>query len=160
MGSVGLTHGGFYAHFPTRDALVAESIDRAGLQSLEAVRRGVAKRIEGGAAPAEALVETYLSDAHLAGVETGCPVAALIGEAGRQAPEIRDATERRLCRFVELVGEHLPAGSSRNEARSIAATLIGSLQMARAISDPAQARATLATHRRMLLSRLESAALR
>src|SRR3982751_4903891 len=78
MKDAGLTHGGFYAHFPSREAMLAEAADRAGAESVAA-----SARVADAAPPEralEALVRAYLSKAHVEGVESGCPVVALGSE--------------------------------------------------------------------------------
>ena len=70
-------HGGFYAHFPSRDALLVEALARAGRESAAAVQRAAEARRGKGVSPFRSLVETYLADRHLETIETGCPVAAL-----------------------------------------------------------------------------------
>src|SRR5438477_5051544 len=75
MKEVGLTHGGFYAHFASREAMLAEAADRAGAESVATLTR-----VAAAAPPQEALpamIRAYLSKEHVDGVETGCPVAAL-----------------------------------------------------------------------------------
>src|SRR2546430_12454803 len=84
MKEAGLTHGGFYAHFESRDALLAEAGDRAGAESV-----AVAARVAAAAPPGQALqamMQAYLSPGHMEAIETGCPVAALGSEMPRQAP--------------------------------------------------------------------------
>src|SRR5271170_4642862 len=72
MKEAGLTHGGFYAHFDSREALLVEALERAGRQSL-AVTRAAELRAGKGVSGFRSLVETYLADDHLASLETGCP---------------------------------------------------------------------------------------
>src|SRR5205085_9667153 len=75
MKDAGLTHGGFYAHFASREAMLAEAADRAGAEAV-----ATSERIAGSASPQRALLElvrAYLSKAHLEDIERGCPVAAL-----------------------------------------------------------------------------------
>src|SRR5918996_2817151 len=75
MKDAGLTHGGFYAHFDSREAMLAEAADRAGAESVATLTR-----IAAGAPPEKALqtlMRAYLSKEHLEGPETGCPMAAL-----------------------------------------------------------------------------------
>src|ERR1043166_7081443 len=75
MKDAGLTHGGFYAHFDSREAMLAEAADRAGAEAVAA-----SARIAASASPERALselVRAYLSKAHVGDVEKGCPVAAL-----------------------------------------------------------------------------------
>ncbi len=92
MREAGLTHGGFYAHFASKDALVAEAIDAAGEQSVRNLRK-VVKRA--GPEPAfKAIVDAYLSTAHRDGPESGCALAALGAELARESPAARRALSR------------------------------------------------------------------
>src|ERR1700676_5632487 len=76
MRDAGLTHGGFYAHFDSRDALLVEALERAGRQTL-AVARAAQLRAGKGVSAFRSLVDNYLADHHLASPDNGCPVAAL-----------------------------------------------------------------------------------
>src|SRR5215213_7927697 len=92
MKDAGLTHGGFYAHFASREALLAEAADRAGAETLALIGRIVATT-----PPEQVLrkmLEAYLSKEHAEGMETGCAVAALCSEMPRQAAEVRRAATR------------------------------------------------------------------
>ncbi|HUG24992.1 TetR/AcrR family transcriptional regulator [Piscinibacter sp.] len=137
MNEAGLTHGGFYAHFDSREAMLAEAADRAGAESLAALERFAAS-----AAPKEAfrtLMKTYLSKAHVARTETGCPVAALGSEMPRQAPEVRRAATRRIKEMIDLVGRHSPDWGQpgcHEHALVTTATMVGALVLARAVDDP------------------------
>src|SRR5437868_9634133 len=94
MKAAGLTHGGFYAHFASREAMLAEAADRAGAEGVAAV-----ERVAAAAPPRKALqavLRAYLSKSHVESVETGCAVAALGSEMRRQAPEVRRAATRRI----------------------------------------------------------------
>src|SRR6184192_3022621 len=78
MKDAGLTHGGFYAHFSSREAMLAEAADRAGSESVATMTR-----VAAAAPPQEALrsmIHAYLSKEHVEDAETGCPVAALGSE--------------------------------------------------------------------------------
>ncbi|PZO19961.1 MAG: TetR family transcriptional regulator [Burkholderiales bacterium] len=152
MKEAGLTHGGFYAHFASRDALLAEALEHAGQQSASRIAKGNALRQAHGASPLRALVEGYLSDRHLSGTENGCAVAALASEMPRQAPEVRAAATERVRNLVALVQRSLPAHAETGSASAIASQLVGALQLARALGDNAEGRALLATNRRALLA--------
>jgi len=91
MKDAGLTHGGFYAHFDSREALLVEALERAGRQSL-ALTRGAKLRAGKGVSAFRSLVETYLADDHLSSLETGCPVAALGCDMPRQSEIVREAS--------------------------------------------------------------------
>src|SRR5690349_8558801 len=92
MKEAGLTHGGFYAHFPSRDALLVEALERAGKHSFESVTRAAEQRAAKGVSAFRALVESYLSDGHLGSMESGCPVAALGSDMPRQSEAVREAS--------------------------------------------------------------------
>jgi len=155
MKEAGLTHGGFYAHFPSRDALLAEALAHAGRQSAERIAKGNATREARGASPFRALIEGYLSERHLSGTENGCAVAALASEMPRQSPEVRAAATQRVRSFIDLVQTSLPEGADPACAPAIASQLVGALQLARALGDNTEGRALLAANRRALLARFD-----
>jgi AcrR family transcriptional regulator len=80
------THGGFYAHFASRDALLCEALERAGRDSAARIAKASTQQQARGASAFRAFVEHYLSDAHLLSPEHGCPVAALGSEIPRNYP--------------------------------------------------------------------------
>lgn len=156
MKEAGLTHGGFYAHFESRNAMLAEALERAGRESAARLGASVERRRARGASPLRALVESYLADAHLAALEAGCPVAALASEMPRQAPEVQATARTRVLALVGRVRDALPEGADAAQAPVIAATLVGALQLARGIGDDAEGRAVLAAARRALLAAHDS----
>jgi TetR/AcrR family transcriptional repressor of nem operon len=152
MKEAGLTHGGFYAHFPSRDALMAEALAHAGRQSAERIARGNATREARGASAFRALVEGYLSERHLSGTENGCAVAALASEMPRQSAEVRAAATQRVRSLIDLVAQALPEGADPGRAPAVASQLVGALQLARALGNNAEGRALLAANREALLA--------
>lgn len=136
MREAGLTHGGFYAHFDSREAMLAEAADLAGAESV-----GALEQFALAAPPKDAyrtLLKTYLSRAHVERSETGCPVAALGSEMPRQAPEVRRAATRRIKDMIDLVTRYAPDTSEpegRRKALATTATMIGALILARAVDD-------------------------
>lgn len=137
MKEAGLTHGAFYAHFASREAMLAEAADRAGAES-----NAVAASVIAGV-PAEqalqALMQAYLSKEHLEGIETGCPVSALGSEMPRQSPEVRRAATRRIKEMIDLVARQFPDwGQPAAHQRALLAvsTMVGTLMLARAVNDP------------------------
>jgi TetR/AcrR family transcriptional repressor of nem operon len=152
MKEAGLTHGGFYAHFTSRDALLAEALAHAGQQSAERIAKGNATREARGASPFRALIEGYLSERHLSGTENGCAVAALASEMPRQSPDVRAAAAQRVRSLVTLVQRSLPTGAAPGSAAAIASQMVGALQLARALGDNADGKALLAANRKALLA--------
>ena len=137
MKEAGLTHGGFYAHFPSREAMLAEAADRAGIETVTA-----STRIAAAAPPNKALqslLRAYLSKAHVEGVEKGCPIAALGSEMPRQAPDVRRAATRSIKEMIDVVARQSPEwGQSGAHERALVtvATMVGTLLLARAVDDP------------------------
>src|SRR5213596_2688794 len=106
MKDAGLTHGGFYAHFASREAMLAEAADRAGAESVATLTR-----VAAAAPPQEALrsmIEAYLSKEHVEDAETGCPVAALGSETPRQPSRVRRAATRRIKEMIDVVARYWP----------------------------------------------------
>jgi AcrR family transcriptional regulator len=157
MKEAGLTHGGFYAHFDSRDALLVEALERAGRDSSEAVARAAERRAAKGVSAFRSLVESYLADALLASLETGCPVAALGCDMPRQSAPVREASALRVRRLVATVRSALPEATAA-AASVVAGTLVGSLQLARALGDNTEGRAVLAAARKALIRQYDPAA--
>jgi TetR/AcrR family transcriptional regulator, transcriptional repressor for nem operon len=137
MKDAGLTHGGFYAHFPSREAMLAEAADRAGSEGLAMMERIAASSPPKQALPA--MMRVYLSNEHIERIETGCATAALGSEMPRQAPEVRRAATRRIKEMIDLVARQSPdwgQPSAHENALVIVATMVGTLLLARAVDDP------------------------
>lgn len=157
MQQAGLTHGGFYAHFASRDAMLAEAVERAGRDSAAVMTRRIdASRVRGESA-LRALVDGYLSERHLRGVEGGCVVAALSSEMPRQSPTLLEPSTDRVRGLIEMVQRALPEGGTPEQAMVIAGTMVGTLQLARTLGPNAQGKAMLAAARSALLSQYDPA---
>ena len=153
MAQAGLTHGGFYAHFPNKEALVVAAIEEAFDQS----RRRFARLTEGLAAPAAlaAFVDAYVSMEHRARRERGCPVTALSSELPRQGAAIRRAFDEGVRALIGRVAGWLPAGEDDREslATSLVSEMAGAVILSRAISDD-MAERLLADSRRRIKARM------
>ncbi|QCX48145.1 TetR/AcrR family transcriptional regulator [Ralstonia pseudosolanacearum] len=138
MKEAGLTHGAFYAHFPSREAMLAEAADRASAES-----NAVAASVIAAVPPEQALralIQVYLSKEHLKGIETGCPISALCSEMPRQSPEVRRVATRRIKEMIDIVARQLPdwgQPSAHERALVTVATMVGTLVLARAVDEPA-----------------------
>jgi TetR/AcrR family transcriptional repressor of nem operon len=137
MKEAGLTHGGFYAHFASREAMLVEAAERAGAAGVTAM-----ERIAAAAPPRQALevmMRAYLSAAHVEDIENGCAIAALGSEMPRQAPEVRRAATRRIKEMIDLVARQSPdwgQPGAHDHALVLVATMVGTLMLARAVDDP------------------------
>jgi AcrR family transcriptional regulator len=139
MKEAGLTHGGFYAHFESRDALLVAAAEQASAESSEALSRALAKAKPGG--ELMALIDTYLDDRHVTAAEQGlgCALAAAGTEVPRQCPGVRRAVTRRIKDLVGLVERQFPdwgKPAAHEKAMAIVAQMVGALMLARATDDP------------------------
>ena len=137
MKEAGLTHGGFYAHFDSREGMLAEAADRAGADTVAFLTRVAAEATPKKAL--EAMLRTYLSKEHVESAETGCAVAALGSEMPRQSAKVRRAATRRIKEMIDLVARQSPdwgRPGAHERALVTVATAVGALVLARAVDDP------------------------
>lgn len=154
MARAGLTHGGFYAHFGSKEALVAEAVTETFRDGAKLFERAVRGR-EPGAALTR-YIDLYLSPAHRDAPESGCPLPSLAGELARLGPDARaqfaagvDRLTERLRGLLEGAGV-IDAGE---QASSVLAEMVGALSLARAVADPEQSDAILSRSRAALRRR-------
>ncbi|GES46003.1 TetR family transcriptional regulator [Rhizobium sp. ERR 922] len=141
MTEAGLTNGAFYAHFDSKEALVKEAMVSALTHQREILEKALNDQVG-----LESIIRSYLNVDHMLRRETGCPSAALLPELARQPEPTREAYEVELRKYTDSLASGLPSSSSslaRNKARAIFALMVGTLQIARAVSDPSQAAALL-----------------
>ena len=156
MSRAGLTHGGFYAHFKSRDILLAQALERAGEMSAAALASSVAKGRARGYSVLTAVVESYLSDQNLTTLEAGCPVAALASEMPRQADALREASCQRVQKLLAMLKGALPSRDAA-EAAVMASAMVGALQLARTLGNNAAGKAHLAAVRHALVAQYDRA---
>jgi TetR/AcrR family transcriptional repressor of nem operon len=154
MAEAGLTHGGFYAHFPNKDALVAAAISEAFGQS-----RRRFDRLTEGMKHDEALakfIDSYVSPEHRANPQNGCPATTLANDLPRQKPGVRSAFDGGVAELIAQVEAWLPDGdrvTRRALASSLVAEMSGAVALARALSDEETAGRLLADSRANLKRR-------
>ncbi|MCA1409096.1 TetR family transcriptional regulator [Ensifer sp. IC3342] len=133
MAEAGLTNGAFYAHFESKEALLREA-----LVNTLADQSARSKQDCGGGRGIEGAIRGYLNKSHLERSEEGCPSAALLPEIGRQPQSTRKAYENSLLPYIKNLAEQLPetgTTASIRRATAIFSVMVGTLQIARAISD-------------------------
>ncbi len=157
MSEAGLTHGGFYAHFSSRDALLVEAMQEASRDNQAALSAAIARRMAKGHTRYTALIWAYLHDTNLARTETGCVVAALASEMTLQSEIVQQEARRRVAYLVEFVRSALPQGVEPKQAEVITATMVGALQLARTLGGNA-GRALLAQTREALIQKYQPVA--
>ena len=132
MKEAGLTHGGFYAHFDSREALVIEAFAYAMDRSMEHWRK-TAERI-----PLDkrlsTIVDTYLTPIHRDDPGHGCAVPTLGAEIARESPKTRKAFAAKLEQMIDMMAEQIPDASgkaARKRAAATLATMMGTLVLSR-----------------------------
>jgi TetR/AcrR family transcriptional repressor of nem operon len=144
MHDAGLTHGGFYRHFESRDQLVGEAVERA----LRDGGRAMAAVAEAPPDPLAAVIDTYLSTTHRDNLGTSCAVTTLAGDVARSNPRARAAYTNQVGVYIDMLVGLLPPGTGdRRRATAITAlsTLVGAVSMARAVNDEALSQEILAS---------------
>ena len=155
MAKAGLTHGAFYAHFDSKDALIGETI-----KEMAQAARGRFEVVTQGLGPGEALrkyVEFYLSARHRDNVETSCPLPWLAGEIPRLDAPARKRYGASVAGLTELLAVRLRAlehAQADAAASSVVAELVGALALSRAVGDKGQSDQILARSRQSILARL------
>lgn len=131
MGEAGLTHGGFYAHFASKDALIAEAIGTmfADSRSRFDARHGDKQ----GAAWLAARADAYVTAKHRDDPGGGCPITTLSGDIRHLSPEARAAFDAGIKGLIERLTRH--GNGSREAALTLLAEMAGAVILARAVAD-------------------------
>jgi TetR/AcrR family transcriptional repressor of nem operon len=142
MKGAGLTQGGFYKQFESKDDLAAQASKRA----MESATRRWSTAAENSADPLEAVVAFYLSEGHRQERSDGCPLVALGSDAARQSEEVRapfqEGIEAHLQILDDLMAE--PEGvEPRHKAMAILSLMVGAVTISRVLSDGAMSQDVL-----------------
>lgn len=135
MKAAGLTHGGFYGHFASKEQLMTESCTRAFDQKERLWTTELTNR---RGTPLEVMAKRYLSARHRKDHGTGCPLASWAVDASRQPESIRNTFTDGMQRLVKVLAEQLESGSTSEryqKSLSTWATLVGAIVLARATND-------------------------
>jgi TetR/AcrR family transcriptional repressor of nem operon len=153
MKDVGLTHGGFYAHFPSKEALVAAAIGEAFDQGRRRFGRLTADLT--GLDALGAFVDSYVSMDHRAFPERGCPVATIASDLPRQGAAVRAVFDAGVTSLIDRVANWLPGDADERQglAGSLVAEMAGAVALSRAVSDDAMAARFLEQSRRRIRAR-------
>ncbi|WP_329327619.1 TetR/AcrR family transcriptional regulator [Streptomyces luteogriseus] len=134
MADAGLTNGAFYAHFESKDDLVATAV----ADQLRTLNANVVAQAAPGIAGLEQIVRQYLSPQHRDNPDEGCPSAALLDEIGRCGDATKQAYTDGVLAVMDGIAERLaPADPSsvRTKTLSVYAMMVGTLQLSRALAD-------------------------
>ena len=132
MGAAGLTHGGFYKHFESKDDLVREACR-------EAVETAILETLAAAASKRSGFEAAYLSTDHRDNPAIGCPLSAIGSELARSDEKTRAAATDGFLRLVEILERQfgkIPTDRARQQALVAVSTMIGALMMSRIVTDP------------------------
>lgn len=149
----GLTHGGFYKHFESKDDLLIESLRVAFAEMGDRLAHAAKKSPPASAW--KAIVKTYLDSQHCDHVECGCPLAALASELGRADEGMRAQILAEVMQYKSRMVPFMPgrlAVDKENAFLAIFSTMIGAIEIARILPEPAMRERVLANAREFLLS--------
>jgi len=154
MRSAGLTHGAFYGHFSSRDALIVEALDYAIAESGKRFEApgGLAGDQNKGEISLSTLAERFLSERHVKDPGNGCALCALAGEGRHAGPEVRE----RLTRYVDALALRIAqslATDQKGRALGIVATLVGAVTLARVVESDREAKAILDSSLALILAK-------
>ncbi len=152
MRDAGLTHGGFYKHFSSKEELLRQSLNKAFREISDRMARA-GEQAQPGVAW-KAIVKTYLSPEHCDHPECGCPLAALAPELARADKGTRVQVLGELATYKSRMLQFMPGRRTADKERSffsIFSTMIGAIEIARMIPDPAMREKVLASARNFLL---------
>lgn len=154
MKDAGLTHGGFYAHFDSREALVIEAFSHAMDRSTERWRK-LAEQTPPEQRMA-AIVDAYLTPVHRDDPGHGCAVPTLGAEIARESPKTRKAFAGKLEEMIDALAAQipdLPRKAARKQATAMIATMMGTLVMARVAGNGEFSEEILSSGREAVLGR-------
>jgi len=137
MSAAGLTHGGFYRHFESKDQLVAEAYTVASESMLQRVTDALAEN--GGQNGLEIITSLYLSPEHRDHPGLGCALATLGSEVARSDDGIRAAATEGFLKLADIVAaqfKDVPTEVAKSRALATVATMVGVLLMSRVTPDP------------------------
>jgi AcrR family transcriptional regulator len=157
MSDAGLTNGAFYNHFDSKEALVRDVL----AATMDKRRDNTLQLIQGGGDGMAAAIRGYLSVAHRDNPELGCPSASLMPEIGRHPGETRALYTARIKEFVALIASNFknPDEVTRHQqATALFGLLVGTVQLARAVSDEAMSNSILEGGLKTALALLAEAA--
>jgi len=152
MRDAGLTHGGSYKHFGSKDDLLTESLSAAFQETADRLTQAVENSPPGTAW--KSIVKAYLSAAHCEHAELGCPLAALASELARAGPSVKAPIRRDLIKYKNRMLPLMPGRRVFDKERAffaIFSTMIGAIAIARILPDEAARARVLASARDFLL---------
>jgi TetR/AcrR family transcriptional regulator, transcriptional repressor for nem operon len=155
MRSAGLTHGAFYGHFSSRDALIIAALEQAMTRGQKRVMSRAADAAEHSKTPFEAIADAYLHPAHADNPGTGCALCALAGDAVHATADVKALYTTHLRRLADQLTQAAGGGDesgSQALGLGVAATIVGAITLARAVDDHELALSILAAAHALVMT--------
>jgi TetR/AcrR family transcriptional regulator, transcriptional repressor for nem operon len=153
MKESGFTHGGFYNHFKSKDALAAEAIASA----FDVVTSGISEKLASGTTSQESLlsfVTQYLSPSHRDTKSGGCPASALCIDAARNGKAVQTSFAKGIEKYLDMIAAQMDEGEqdARQQAIALFSGLVGAMMLSRAVKkgDPSLSDELLSSARKIL----------
>ncbi len=151
MKALGLTHGGFYAHFKSKEDLV----DQALRHSAEQLQAGL-DELEQTEHPLQGLIQRYLSDAHRNNAGLGCPLPSISAELGQRG-QPSEVTDRIVRDRLQLISQNMSGDQAREQSTLILCAMVGALVLSRSVVEESLAEQLLEDTRQQLLALADTA---
>ena len=152
MKSLGLTHGGFYAHFKSKDDLVEQSLQHAAMQ----LKASLSLKT-GPDAPLSQLITTYLSPQHRANPGQGCPLPTVSAELGQKG-QPSATTDQLIKDRLASITDKLSGEDAAQESVMVLSAMVGALMLSRSVTDPALSDELLNCAREQLIKLVDAPA--
>ncbi|MFE8950674.1 TetR/AcrR family transcriptional regulator [Streptomyces sp. NPDC007856] len=133
MKEAGLTHGGFYKHFTSRDDLIAQAADRAPAEGSAKMDKAAQRNKE---QPLAGLIDAYLANQHRDAPATGCALVTLGAAAGRSDQRFKAAYEKQVRTYLDLIAGLTDKEDAQAEAMLTLSAMVGAMLISRAVADP------------------------
>lgn len=157
MAAAGLTHGGFYKHFGSKEQLIEESVALAAKTMVD--NTAITLQNTPGRKGLQGLIDVYLSIEHRDDCANGCPFVALGGEVSRGSAQVRQVMAAGFVKLVDIIAgqfSHLALPLAKQEAQTLLCAMIGAVAMSRIMIDTAASAAILKQTREQLSQRLDA----
>ncbi|MBC9250286.1 TetR family transcriptional regulator [Pseudomonas alcaligenes] len=151
MKALGLTHGGFYAHFKSKDELVEIALQHATEQL-----KGSAEESLSSATPVATFISRYLSPAHRANPGAGCPLTTMCAELGQRG-QPSELTDQVIRERLSMLESHLPGDTAAEQSVLVLSAMVGALLLSRSVKDPELADRLLQGTRHLLIEQTKAA---
>jgi TetR/AcrR family transcriptional repressor of nem operon len=151
MRGAGLTHGAFYGHFSSRDALILEALEHAVIQGEKRIASLVTGAEKQGETPLQSIAEGFLSERHVKNPGNGCALCALAGEARHANPDVREQLTQYVRKLASRIAQAV-SSDSETPALGIVATIVGAITLARGVDDDKLAKSILSESLALVMS--------